>query len=271
MAEGGETALSRRVVDALGDPLVHLVRNAADHGIETPDERRRAGKLPAGRLTLRAYPQAGTVVIEVCDDGRGLRKDEIFTRAVEAGIIPPDATLTGQQIFSLIFHPRLTTAGEPAAPGLPGPGGRGVGMAVVKDAVECLGGHVEFVSVEGVGTTFTLRVPVSPAVVDGWVVRCGAERYVLPAAHVERVLRPGESIESLSETPDEAGDIPVLRFDRRLSGRAGEEGRRGTTFVLRDGDRRYALRRRVDQPAASGGRNSGRGPGRVRHRNVSKR
>lgn len=156
--EGGETEADRAVADAIAEPLVHMVRNAADHGIEPAEARELAGKLRAGRITLRAYHQAGTVVIEISDDGRGLRKEQIVAKAVELGVVRPDEAegLTEQQVFQLIFHPGLSTAYAVSEIS-----GRGVGMDVVKHDIEALNGRIEIASKEKVGTTFTIRLPLT--------------------------------------------------------------------------------------------------------------
>ncbi len=183
--EGGETELDRNVVDAIGDPLVHMVRNAADHGVEGPDARVKAGKPRVGNITLRAYHQAGTILIEIEDDGRGLRKDKILKKAIDAGIIRPDEPLTEQQIFNLIFHAGLSTADK-----ITDISGRGVGMDVVRKNVESLRGRIDIASREGQGTTFTIRLPLTLAVIDGLIIRVGTQRYILPITSVEQSIQP---------------------------------------------------------------------------------
>jgi two-component system chemotaxis sensor kinase CheA len=184
---GGETELDRNVVDAIGDPLVHMIRNSCDHGIETPDVRVRAGKPAAGKLSLRAYQQAGSVVIEIADDGRGLNKKRIVEKAIANGIIPAgdERSLSEQEIFNLIFAAGLSTAEK-----VTDISGRGVGMDVVRKNVEALRGRIEIASVEGQGTTFTIRLPLTLAVIDGLIVRVADQRYILPILSVEQSLRP---------------------------------------------------------------------------------
>jgi len=161
---GGETTLDRELADALGDPLVQMMCNAADHGIESPEDRSRAGKLPVGRISFRAYHLAGTIVIEISDDGRGLNTERIVSKAIERQIVSAEeaAGMTQQQVFSLIFHAGLSTAER-----FTGISGLGVGMDVVKQNVEGLRGRIETASKEGVGTTFTIRLPVSARVIGG--------------------------------------------------------------------------------------------------------
>lgn len=183
--EGGDTELDRNVVDAIADPLVHMVRNAADHGIEPPDARAKAGKPRTGRLTLRARHQAGTVVVEIADDGRGLNRKRIVEKATAAGLVRPGQELSEQDAFRLIFAAGLSTAEK-----VTDISGRGVGMDVVKKNVEALRGRIDIQSVEGAGTTFTIRLPLTLAVIDGLVVRVGRERYIVPITSVEQSLRP---------------------------------------------------------------------------------
>ncbi len=182
---GGETELDRNIVEAISDPLVHMVRNAADHGIESPEDRAKAGKPREGKITLRAYHQAGNIVIEIVDDGKGLNKTKIRKKAVEAGVITPEQELSEQDIFRLIFHPGLSTADK-----ITDVSGRGVGMDVVRKNVEQLRGRIDITSTEGVGSTFTIRLPLTLAVIDGLVVKIGAERYIIPITSIEQSMRP---------------------------------------------------------------------------------
>lgn len=182
---GGETELDRNIVEAISDPLVHMVRNAADHGVEGPEDRVKAGKPREGKIMLRAYHQAGNIVIEIVDDGKGLNKTKIRKKAIEAGVITPDQELSEQDIFRLIFHPGLSTADK-----ITDVSGRGVGMDVVRKNVEQLRGRIDIASTEGVGSTFTIRLPLTLAVIDGLVVKIGPERYIIPITSIEQSLRP---------------------------------------------------------------------------------
>lgn len=143
---GSETELDRNVVEAISDPLVHIVRNCIDHGVEKPDERVKAGKPRAGRVVLKACHQGGNVVVEITDDGRGLNKERIVQKAVAAGIVKEGQELTEQQIFERIFHPGLSTAEK-----ITDISGRGVGMDVVRKNVEALRGRIEIASKPGLG------------------------------------------------------------------------------------------------------------------------
>jgi len=182
---GAETELDRNLVEAISDPLVHMVRNAADHGIEMPDDRERAGKNRNGRIQLRAYHQAGNIVIEITDDGKGLNKARIIKKAVDAGIIIEGQELTEQEVFKLIFHPGLSTAEK-----ITEVSGRGVGMDVVRRNVEALRGRIDIASQEGHGSTFAIRLPLTLAVIDGLVTKVGPERYIVPITSIEQSLRP---------------------------------------------------------------------------------
>lgn len=164
---GGETKLDRTQVQEIADALVHIIRNAVDHGLEAPADREAAGKPRSGKLELKAYHHGGNFVLEISDDGRGLDKAKIVHKAVAAGIIPAGAELTDQEIFNLIFHPGLSTAEAVTEVS-----GRGVGMDVVKRNVESLRGRIEIASAEGKGTSFTIRLPLALAVIDGLAHAC---------------------------------------------------------------------------------------------------
>ncbi len=183
--EGQDTEIDRSMVEAIYDPLVHMVRNSMDHGLETAEERRAAGKPPKGRLLIRAYHQGGRICIEIEDDGRGLDAEKIFKKAVEKGVVNPEAQLTESEIHQLIMAPGFSTAEV-----VTDISGRGVGMDVVKTAVENLRGTVEIASELGKFTRFTIRLPLTMAIIEGMVVGLENERYIIPALAIEEVLRP---------------------------------------------------------------------------------
>lgn len=172
---GADTELDKTVVEKIGDPLMHLVRNAIDHGLETSEERELAGKSPQGRVQLNAYHDSGSIVIEVSDDGRGLNKDKIFSKAVEKGLITSDSNLSDQEIYRLIFEPGFSTAA--AVTNL---SGRGVGMDVVKKNIESLRGTVDVNSSPGLGSTIRIRLPLTLAIIDGFLVGVGGSSFVVP-------------------------------------------------------------------------------------------
>lgn len=211
---GGETELDRNLVEAISDPLVHMIRNAVDHGIETPDAREKAGKPREGSLQLHAYHQSGNVVIEIRDDGKGLVKSRILAKAIERGVIRADAQLSDQEIFALIFHAGLSTAEK-----VTDVSGRGVGMDVVKRNIESLRGRIEIESTEGKGTTFIVRLPLTLALIDGLVLRVGDQRFIVPLVSVEQSLRLSREQVSTVQGRGEmclcrGSLLPIVRVDR---------------------------------------------------------
>jgi len=172
---GGETELDKTVIEKISDPLVHMLRNSVDHGIELPHVREQAQKDPKGNIILKAYPDAGTIVIEIQDDGAGINKDLILQKAIEKGIISSDVTLSDKAIYNLIFAPGFSTAQE-----VSDLSGRGVGLDVVKRNIEDLRGTVEIDSKEKVGTTMTIRLPLTLAIIDGFLVQVGKKKYIIP-------------------------------------------------------------------------------------------
>ncbi|HXI20825.1 MAG TPA: chemotaxis protein CheA, partial [Gemmatimonadales bacterium] len=180
VTEGDEVEVDTAIVDRIRDPITHMLRNAIDHGLETPEERALAGKNPTGRISLRARHSSGGVIIEVSDDGRGLDRDRIRARAVALGVIADGTELTDAEMLHLIFTPGFSTA--TAVTEL---SGRGVGMDVVRRDIEALRGTVKVDSTPGGGTTIVLRLPLTVAIIHGFVVAVGEERYVIPLDAVE--------------------------------------------------------------------------------------
>jgi len=181
--EGGETELDKTVIERLGDPLVHLIRNSIDHGIESPAARRAAGKPAKGRITLAAEHSGANVLISVADDGAGLDRDRIRDKAIERGLISATAELSDRDIFNLVFLPGFSTAEQVSSVS-----GRGVGMDVVRQAIESLRGSIEVSSEPGRGTRFVLKLPLTLAIIDGLLVSIGKERFILPLADVEECI-----------------------------------------------------------------------------------
>jgi two-component system chemotaxis sensor kinase CheA len=213
---GEETELDRNVVEALADPLMHMVRNSIDHGIETPEGRRAAGKSATARVTLRAFHQAGHISIQVSDDGRGLNQEKIVAKAREKGLIESADHLSETEIFNLIFEPGFSTADK-----VTDISGRGVGMDVVRRRIQELRGRIEIQSAAGQGSTFLMKVPLTLAVIDGLVVGVGKERYVVPVFAVKELLRPTEGTISTIENREEVALVrgrlfPVMRLYRRF-------------------------------------------------------
>lgn len=183
---GEDTELDKSVVDKIGDPLVHMIRNAVDHGLESsPDERTTAGKPATGRVELRAFHKGGNIYIEIRDDGRGLDRKAILAKAQERGLLREGETLSDREVFNLIFQPGFSTAKV-----ITDVSGRGVGMDVVKRNIDLLRGQVDIQSEPGKGTIFSIRLPLTLAIIDGMVVRVGQERYILPMLSIIRSIRP---------------------------------------------------------------------------------
>lgn len=176
---GENTELDKTVMEKIGDPLVHLVRNSLDHGVETPEERAEAGKPETGTVTLNAFHQGGNIVIEVIDDGKGLNPEKILAKARQKGLITSTENLTAEQINDLIFLPGFSTAAE-----VTDISGRGVGMDVVRRNIQELNGSVEVKSVPGKGSTFSIRLPLTLAILDGQLIRVGDDTYIVPLVSI---------------------------------------------------------------------------------------
>ena len=181
--EGETTEVDKTVIDRLADPLVHLVRNSIDHGLETPDERLASGKSETGRVLLSARQSGGEVIITVKDDGRGINRERVRAKAEASGLIAPGAQLADQDLLQLIFQPGFSTAAQ-----ITNLSGRGVGMDVVKKTVEALRGSIEVSSTPGNGSEISLRIPLTLAIIDGLLVRVGTGAYVIPLSAVEECL-----------------------------------------------------------------------------------
>ena len=184
---GGEAELDKSVVEKLGDPLMHLVRNALDHGIESPEVRAAKGKPARGTLKLNAYHESGGIAIEIIDDGAGMNREKILNKARERELIAPNQTLTDSEIFGLIFEPGFSTAEK-----ITNISGRGVGLDVVKRNITALRGSVEVESKEGLGSTFRIRLPLTLAIIDGFLVGVGKASYVIPLGTVVECIELSE-------------------------------------------------------------------------------
>lgn len=196
VVSGEATELDKTVVERLGEPLTHLIRNAVDHGIEPVLDRLESGKHVEGTLTLSAEHRAGRMVIRIADDGRGIDRDRVLSKAIEKGLVPADAQLTDEEIDNLIFAPGFSTAAE-----VSNISGRGVGMDVVRQNVKDLGGRITIESTPGKGTTFVLTLPLTLAISDGMIVQVGDQTLVIPLAHVVESMRPqGDEIQGLGST-----------------------------------------------------------------------
>jgi two-component system, chemotaxis family, sensor kinase CheA len=239
---GGETELDRNVVEAISDPLVHMVRNSIDHGVEPPEQRVALGKPRAGRVELKAFHEAGNIVIRITDDGRGLNKKRLVDKATAAGIITPGQELAEQEIFKLIFHAGLSTAEK-----LTDISGRGVGMDVVRKNVEALRGRIDITSVEGKGTTLVIRLPLTLAVIDGLVVRVGSQRYIIPILTVEQSIRPtAEQISTLQNRGEmcmiRGSVLPLFRLYKLFNVTpTNTDPAHALVVIVQDNDRRCCL------------------------------
>ena len=185
LTEGEDTEIDRNLVDIINDPLVHMVRNAVDHGIEMPEARRAAGKSEQGTVRIAAYHSAGSVVVEISDDGKGLDREMLLAKARERGLIGDTGDFSDREVFNLIFAPGFSTAQV-----VTDVSGRGVGMDVVKRNIELLHGTVEIRSEKGVGSIFKMSLPLTLAIIDGMVIRVGRETYVIPTISIIRSIKP---------------------------------------------------------------------------------
>jgi len=214
---GEDTELDRNLVEELGDPLMHMVRNAVDHGVEPPDARVAAGKDPTARVNLRAFHQGGFINIEISDDGRGIAREKILEKARQRGLLSGAGDhLSDQEVFSFIFEPGFSTAEK-----ITDVSGRGVGMDVVRKQIAKLRGRIDIRSKPGAGTTFVLKLPLTLAIIEGLVVGVGNERYILPLFAVKEMFRPLP--DALSTVPG-GGEmvlvrgalLPILRLHTRF-------------------------------------------------------
>lgn len=223
MELSGENAeIDRILVEQIADPLVHLIRNAVDHGIESVDERRAAGKPDTGTIRLTACHEGGKVIIEISDDGRGINRERVVAKALALGLIDRNATLSDSQVFDLLFAPGFSTAQRVTEIS-----GRGVGMDVVKRNIEGVRGRIITSSTPGRGTTFRLVLPLTLAIIDGMVVRCGDERFILPTLNIVESLQPTAnmlfSISGVHEHILVRGQtLPLVRLNRLLEVSGGE-------------------------------------------------
>jgi two-component system chemotaxis sensor kinase CheA len=182
---GEDTELDKTVIEKIGDPLTHLIRNAVDHGIEPDEDRQAAGKPVTGRVRIEAYQQSGNVYIEIADDGKGLDREKIVAKAIQNGRVAPEHVLTDEEVHALIFQPGFSTAAKVTEVS-----GRGVGMDVVKRNVESLGGTITIHSERGKGTRFRIKLPLTLAIMDGQALQVGEQIYILPLVAITESVRP---------------------------------------------------------------------------------
>jgi two-component system chemotaxis sensor kinase CheA len=234
VVSGEDTELDKTVVEKIADPLTHLVRNAIDHGIEPAEVRQARCKPPQGTVSLHAYHDSGSIVIEVSDDGGGLKRDKILAKAVERGLVDPGRVLSDSEIYALIFEPGFSTAEQ-----VTNLSGRGVGMDVVKSNIAALRGTVDIASEEGLGTTVTVRLPLTLAIIDGFLVGVGKTSFVVPLDMIEECVefscQPGHDYTNLR-----GAVLPFIRL-RELFGIGGPAPRRESIVVISYAGRRAGL------------------------------
>ncbi len=228
---GADTELDKSMVETIADPLMHLVRNSLDHGIEPSEERAAQGKNPRGQLALHAYHESGTIVIEVSDDGRGLNRERILSKAIERGLVGPEQTLSDAEVHQLICHPGFSTAEQ-----VTDISGRGVGMDVVKRNIEALRGQMMLASEAGRGTTTQIRLPLTLAIIDGFLCEVGDVHYVVPLEMVvECIETPREHRQAMDQVTgyfDLRGEtLPYLDLARHFGVKPQANSRRSLLLV----------------------------------------
>jgi two-component system chemotaxis sensor kinase CheA len=216
VTSGEDTELDKTIAEQLSDPLLHMVRNSIDHGIETPEQRAAVGKDPTARIRLAAYHQSGQIVIEISDDGRGLNREKILDKAVERSLVKPGVQLSDNEIFLLIFEAGFSTAEK-----ITDISGRGVGMDVVRKHVQKMRGRIDIQSEAGRGTTFFIKLPLTLAIIEGLVVVVGENRYILPIFSVTEMFRPEPAVLSTVQGKGEMAVVrgrllPVVRLHARF-------------------------------------------------------
>jgi two-component system chemotaxis sensor kinase CheA len=237
---GGETELDKSVVERIADPLMHLVRNGLDHGLESPAEREAAGKPAQGTLTLAACHESGNIVIRITDDGRGIQRDKVLARAIERGLVDAAAPPEGADILNLIFEPGFSTAEK-----VTNLSGRGVGMDVVRSNIEALRGSVTLASEAGQGSTIEIRLPLTLAIIDGFLVGVGPSRFIFPLESVVEVIaEAGEGV--LAEAGGRGcvelrGQVLPVMDLRQVYGLDSPRPLRGSIVVVRSGASRYGV------------------------------
>jgi two-component system chemotaxis sensor kinase CheA len=200
---GGDTEVDKTVIEQISDPLVHIVRNSCDHGLESKEDRIAAGKDPIGKVTIEGRHEGGEVWIIVSDDGGGLNKDKILEKALSNNIITEEDNLADYEIWNLIFHPGFSTADQ-----ITNVSGRGVGMDVVKKNVEKLNGRIDIKTTEGKGTSMIIRIPLTLAIIDGMLIKVGESNYTVPTLSIKRSLRYNEDMVTGSPEGNQ-----ILRLD----------------------------------------------------------
>jgi two-component system chemotaxis sensor kinase CheA len=232
---GGETELDKTVVEKINDPLTHLIRNSLDHGIESPEDRVQSGKPEKGNIELTARHESGQIIIQIIDDGAGLNKERILAKAIANGLIPEDHNLTDQETYNLIFEAGLSTKAKASDLS-----GRGVGMDVVRRNIEALRGSVNIDSLEGKGTTITIQLPLTLAIIDGFMVEAASERYIIPLSMVEECVEMNSGEWEIHEVQHYVNlrgvAVPYLRLAEYFNaGKKESDNGRQSLVVVRSG------------------------------------
>lgn len=237
---GGETELDKAVVEKLSDPLIHMLRNSIDHGIESSEERIRNGKSPNGQIWLRAYPESGSIIIEIEDDGRGLNTQIIQRKAIEKGLITPSDNLSDSAINMLIFHPGFSTSDT-----VSDISGRGVGMDVVKQNIESLKGRIDIINRIGLGCKFVITLPLTLAIIDGFLIQAGSTKYIIPQEMIQEVLElRSDTLVEIAQTKllNLRGDLlPILDVKEYFQDTIQSDFSRENIVIIRYGSYRAGL------------------------------
>jgi two-component system chemotaxis sensor kinase CheA len=242
VTDGEDTEIDRNMANLISDPLVHMVRNSVDHGIELPEVREKNGKSRTGRVRLAAYHASGNVIVELSDDGGGLDRDKVLKRAIDKGLVDPNKVLSDNEVYNIIFEPGFST--KEAVTDV---SGRGVGMDVVRRNIEALKGRIDITTQLGHGTTFLIYLPLTLAVTDGMLVRVGNERYIVPTVSINMSLRPEQrQISTVSGRGEmlmlRGSLIPIFRLHRLFEiNDAVEDPTQGLVVIVNDGGQHCGL------------------------------
>jgi two-component system chemotaxis sensor kinase CheA len=236
--EGEDVEVDATIIEQLRDPLTHMVRNAVDHGIEFPAARRDAGKDPCGTVVLHARHENGTIIVEIRDDGRGMSKERLLAKARERGLVGDSDMLSETEVYALAMAPGLSTAQR-----LTELSGRGVGMDVVRRNIEAIRGSVEIESVEGRGTTIRVRLPLTVAIIDGFVIRVADERYVIPVASVSECFTAGDTTAQAASgvISIRGSTLPYIRLRHLLGADHSVAASRESVVVVNSGGQQAGL------------------------------
>lgn len=247
VTRGEDTEIDRNMVDVINDPLMHMVRNAVDHGIETVEARKAMGKPATGTVTLSAYHAAGSVVVEIQDDGKGISREVILNKAKERGLVSDGSVLNDREVFNLIFEPGFSTAEA-----VTDVSGRGVGMDVVKKNIDSIRGQVEIQSEMGRGSVFKMRLPLTLAIIDGMALRVNQESYIIPTGSIVRSIKPGpEAVSTVlqkGEMVSLRGElIPVFRLHELFAIEMDEDKQEQQLIVVVEDDNKRQVGLIIDE------------------------